>query len=144
MSDRPVYDKFQVRLFLADAFAKAVRETPYDGVLEPIVDVLKKHDATLSCQFDEFARFVAASEAHGDGNTPLARWTRDVMAKPDKQAYYKSVFTVAVKGEQLFDAAVADRLEMDFAPLLERGIVTRIRRTSNDPARNPQPPKRFG
>jgi hypothetical protein len=142
-NEQQVYDKFQIRLFLTDEFAQAVRETPYDKKNQPILDALKPHNATLSCQFDEFTRYVAASDAHGDGDTTLANWTRSVLADPKKESYFKKIFIVAVKGEQLFDGATADALEADFAPLKGQGIVTKISRVSNDPARNPQPPARF-
>ena len=140
---QPVYDKYQIRLVLSDAFAKAMRETPYDASVQPIHDVLKGHDATLSCQFDEFTRFVAASDAHGDGNTVLAQWTRDVLAKPEKQAYFKTIVVVAVKGEQLFDEATADALKADFTSLKDGGVIKRIDKINSDPARNPQAPAKF-
>jgi hypothetical protein len=130
-------------MHLAPAFARAVRETPYDASVQPFVDILKKHDATLSCQFDEFARYVAAAEAHGDGDTTLAKWTRAVLAMPSKRDYFKTIFVAAVKGEQLFDEATADALMADFAPLKDTGLITKLSRISNDPAKNPQAPAKF-
>lgn len=140
---QPVYDKYQLRLTLSQAFARAARETPYSAELQPLHDVLKKHNATLSCQYDEFTRFVAACEAHNDADTTLAKWTRAVLAMPSKVEYFKTLFVVAVKGEQLFDAATMTALKNDLEPLVATGMLQKLSAISNDPAKNPQAPKGF-
>lgn len=140
---QPVYDKYQLRLTLTDSFARAARETPYSAVLEPLHDVLRKHDASLSCQYDEFVRFVAACEAHNDADTTLAQWTKAVLAMPSKVDYFKTLFVVAVKGEQLFDETTMTALKNDLEPLVESGMVKKLSSISNDPAKNPQAPRKF-
>lgn len=138
-----VYDKFQIRIVLTDEFARAARETPYADELKPLNDVLKKHDATLSCQYDEFVRFVAASEAHNDADSTLARWTKAVLAMPSKVEYFKTIFVLAVKGEQLFDEATMTAVKTDLEPLLASGMLKKLTPVSNDPAKNPQAPRQF-
>lgn len=136
-------EKFQVRVTLSEAFARAARETPHAPVLAPVNDVLRRNDAGLRCQFHEFRSFVDAAEAHEGGDGPLLRWTKAVMDNPHKREKYEKAFVVLVKGEQLFSAQTADALEDGLQPLVEAGIVTDVKRISTDRTKNPQPPARF-
>jgi hypothetical protein len=131
--------RYQVRIFLSDAFAKAARETPYAPELAPLAEVLRENNATLSCQFDEFRNFVNACEAHGAGDTRIAAWTRATVEDPAKREKYLKVFIVNVGGDQLFSARKANELFHAFKPLVAPGIVTRISRPDDNPAHNPQP-----
>ena len=57
--------QYQLRLYLADELAEAARSDAGAPVLGALPDVLKRHDATMKCQFDAFANYVAQAEANG-------------------------------------------------------------------------------
>jgi hypothetical protein len=132
--------KYQVRLHLTPAFAKAARETPYSDSIKQLTDALKDQNAVLTCQYDEFRNFVAAAESHGQAGGPMVAWTRATLNDPVKAEKYLKVFIVNVAGEQLFSKDKAADLISAFKKLPPE-IVTNIVRPSTDPARNPQPPR---
>lgn len=47
--------QYQVRIDLADELALAARRDLDDPALKPLADILARHDAALTCQFDAFA-----------------------------------------------------------------------------------------
>jgi len=56
----------QVRFDIDDpAAAESLRRQRRNSALAPLFDVLAAHRAAVKCQFDAFAEYVAAAEAHG-------------------------------------------------------------------------------
>ena len=135
--------QYQVRVNLDDAYAAIARQNPDDPAIEPLAAVLRKHNATLSNQFDAFAGYVAEAEAQGTENFPLYEWTKATIEDPVKEAKYIKAFTLYVDGQEVYDQDRADALEADLIPLAGGVIVTRLTKHDTNPANNPQPPKRY-
>jgi hypothetical protein len=62
--------QYQIRIYLNDEFAEVARRNPDDRVIAPLTDIPTKHHATMKCQFDAFADYVAEAEKHGPENYP--------------------------------------------------------------------------
>ncbi len=67
--------EYQIRIYLSDEFAEGARRDPDDPAIKPLADILGKHHATMKCQFDAFAGYVAEAEKQVTGNYPLYEWT---------------------------------------------------------------------
>jgi hypothetical protein len=104
-------------------------------------DVLRRHDATLKCQFDAFADYVSEAEQRGTENYPLYQWTRETIENPEKKAKYLQSFTVYVNGDEVYGKDVADNMENELLQLVREDGVQRVSRFDTNPANNPQPPK---
>ena len=139
MSDRWEY---QIRIYLSDEFAEVARRDPADLAIKPLADILSKHHATMNCQFDAFASYVADAERHGTESYPLYEWTKATIEDPAKKAKYVKSFTLYVEGNEVYAMQKADALESDLQPLVGGGLVTRMSKHDTDPANNPQPPAR--
>jgi hypothetical protein len=135
--------QYQVRIDLADEPAEVARRDPADPALAPLPDILRKHDATLKCQFDAFAGYVAEAERQGLENYPLYKWTKATIENPAKKAKYQKSFTLYVDGNEVYAKDKADALEADLRPLVGGGLVTRLAKHDTNPANNPQPPARY-
>jgi hypothetical protein len=134
--------QYQVRFDLNDpATAEAVRGARRDPALAPLNEILARHRAAPKCQFDAFADYVAAAEAHGVGNYPLYAWTRATIENPAKKEKYLKSFTLYVEDQEVYAKEVADALEADLQPLAASGLITRLSKYSTNPAENPQPPE---
>ena len=135
--------QYQVRIDLADELADVARRNPADPVLEPLPDILRRHNATLKCQFDAFAGYVAEAERRGIEGYPLYHWTKATIENPAKKAKYLKSFTLYVDGNEVYDKDKADALESDLQPLVGGKLVTRLAKHDTNPANNPQPPARY-
>jgi len=135
--------QYQVRIDLADEVAELARRRPEDPALEPLAGILRKHQATLKCQYDAFAGYVAEAEKEGVERYPLHAWTKATIENPAKKARYLRSFTLYVAGDEVYDKPLADALEADLAPLVGGSLVTRLAKHDTNPAHNPQPPQRY-
>jgi hypothetical protein len=135
--------QYQLRVDLADEFAALARCDPQSPKLAPLPDILSKHRATLKCQLDAFADYVAEAERHGPEHYPLHAWTRATIANPAKKAKYQKSFTLHVDGREVYAGDKADALERDLQPLVGGPLITRLARHDTNPANNPQPPARY-
>jgi len=131
--------QYQIRIYLDDARAEAARRDPRDPALEPLAAILARHHATLKCQYDAFADYVAEAEKNGRANYPLYAWTKATIEDPAKQAKYTKSFTLYVEGDEVYAKEKADALEADLQPLVG-GPITRLTKHDTNPANNPQPP----
>jgi hypothetical protein len=134
---------YQIRINLAGAFADLARSEPENSALEPLTEILTKHRATMKCQFDAFADYVAEAEKHGTENYPLYAWTKATIEDPEKKAKYTKSFTLYVDGHEVYARETADALESDLQPLVGGALITRLSRHDTNPANNPQPPAQF-
>ena len=132
--------QYQLRIDLADAFSEVARHDPHDPAIEPLADILGKHHATLKCQFDAFADYVAEAEQNGVQDYPLYEWTKATIEDPAKQAKYLKSFTLYVDGDEVYAKDKADALESDLQPLVGGKLVTRMAKHDTNPANNPQQP----
>lgn len=135
--------KYQIRLVLAQPFAELARKTPEDRMLETLATVLEKNRATLSCQFDAFANYVAMAQCEGIDKYPLYAWTKAIIENPVKQQKYKSAFTLYVGGEEVYEKIYADALEADLKPLVGGDMIKNMTKHDTNPANNPQMPEKY-
>jgi hypothetical protein len=135
--------KYQIRIDLEEALAEAARRNPQAPAIGPLVDVLKRHRATMKCQFDAFADYVAEAERNGAEHDPLYKWTKAVIEDPAKKEKYLKSFTIYAGGQEVYAKETADSLEADLQPLARAGLIARISKHDTNPANNPQPPERF-
>ena len=135
--------KYQIRIYLGDEFAEVARRDPGHPAIKPLADILGQHHATLKCQFDAFAGYVAEAEKHGTENYPLYEWTKATIGDAAKKAKYIKSFALHVDGDEVYAKQEADALESDLRPLVGGKLVTRMSRHDTNPANNPQPPRRY-
>jgi hypothetical protein len=133
--------KFQLRLTLSEEFAQVARNAPGDPSISPLTDILNRHDAVMTCQFDAFAGYVSEAESKGIENYPLYEWTKKTVEDPAKKAKYTKSFALYVGGKEIYEKDEADALEAELKPLLGGPIVAEMFKYDSDPAHNPQPPR---
>jgi hypothetical protein len=134
--------QYQVRVDLAGQYAELARRAPQSAPIKPLADILAKHRATILCQYDAFAGYVAEAEKHGTADYPLYEWTKATIENPAKKERYLKSFTIYVEGNEVYDKASADALEADLQLLAGGGLVTRVTKYDTNPANNPHPPRR--
>ena len=135
--------QYQLRVYLTDAFAEVARADPLHPALNPLTDILERHDAKLVCQFDAFAHYVAHAEQHGAEQFPLYRWTKATIEDPVKRAKHIGTFAVHVGGSEVYAKDSADALERDLRPLVGGRLIARMSRHDTNPANNPQVPAEY-
>lgn len=120
-----------------------VRRDPDSSAIKPLADILTRHHATMKCQFDAFADYVAEAEKHGTANYPLYAWTKATIENPEKRAKYLKSFTLYVDGKEVYAKPLADALESDLQPLVGGKLITRLSKYDTNPANNPQAPAEY-
>jgi hypothetical protein len=135
--------QYQIRVYLGDEFAEAARGAPDSPAIKPLAEILTKHRATMKCQFDAFADYVAEAEKQGTAGYPLYAWTKATIEDPAKKAKYVKSFTIYVEGNEVYAKEKADALEADLRPLVGGALITRMSKHDTNPANNPQVPERF-
>ena len=110
--------QYQIRITLGDAVAETARRDPGNSAIAPLAAILAKHHATLKCQFDAFADYVADAEKHGTEKYPLYAWTKATIENGAKKKKYVKSFTLYVEGEEVYAKTIADALESDLRPLV--------------------------
>ena len=101
--------------------------------MAPIADVLRRHDAKATCQYDAFAGYCAEAEREGIEQYPLYAWTKATIEDPAKKAKYLKSFTIYVGGEQVYPKEVADAIEAELMPLVGGGMVDSSTNTTPTP-----------
>jgi hypothetical protein len=132
----------QLPIDLEEHLADIARHDPEETLHEPLPTILRERGASLRCQYDAFADYVAEAEKHGPEKYPLHAWTKATIDNPAKKAKYLRSFTLHVDGEEVYAKEKADALEQHLQPLVG-GLVTRLARHDTNPANNPQPPARY-
>lgn len=132
---------YQLRIYLTDALAEVARTDRDHPSLQPLMAILRRHDATAVSQFDAFTFYVEQAEETNPDRFPLYRWTKATLEDPAKRAKHMKAFALRVAGEEVYPKPVADALEADLTPLVGGGAVTRLSRHDTNPANNlPIPP----
>jgi hypothetical protein len=134
---------YQLRIDLGDDLAEAARRDPNDPAIKPLVDILARYHATMKCQFDAFADYVAEAEKRGTMNYPLYAWTKATIENPEKKAKYLKSFTLYVDGNEVYAKPLADAMESDLQPLVRGKLITRLSKYDTNPANNPQVPAQY-
>ena len=133
----------QIRIDLDEAFSILARHDPDNPEIKSLRYILSKHNATMTCQFDAFAGYVAEAEKHGTKDYPLYEWTKATIEDPAKKRKYLKSFTLYVDGDAVYTKEKADLLETELQPLVGGKIVTRMSKHDTNPANSPQPPARY-
>jgi hypothetical protein len=133
---------YQLRIDLTDELAAMARRDPGNPAIRPLADVLAGHRATMNCQFDAFADYVAEAEKQGTDGYPLYAWTKATIENPEKKAKYLKSFTVYVDGKAVYPKPLADALESGLKPLVG-GMIARLSKHDTNPANNPQVPPQY-
>jgi hypothetical protein len=135
--------EYQVRIYLDDELAEVARRDPDNPVIKPLADILTKHHATMKCQYDAFADYVAEAEKRGTEEYPLYAWTKATIENPEKKAKYIKSFTLYVDGNEVYAKPLADGLESDLQRLVGDNLITQLSRHDTNPANNPQAPAEY-
>ncbi len=135
--------QYQIRIYLGAAFAEVARCNSANPAIKPLTDVLTRHHATMKCQYDAFANYVAEAESRGIEQYPLYEWTKAVIEDPEKKAKYIQSFTLYVGGNEVYTKELAEALEADLHSLVRDGLIMRTSKHDTNPANNPQPPAGF-
>lgn len=134
--------QFQLRLTVSPQLADVLRADPAATSHGALSDVLRRHGATLKCQFDAFADYVREAEEQGTEHYPLYQWTRATIENPEKKAKYLRSLTVYVNGKQIYGKEIADSMESELLQLVSDEGIQRVSRFDTNPANSPQPPAR--
>jgi hypothetical protein len=132
--------KFQLRVSVSAPLAAALRGDPSCAAHAALHDVLKRHGASMMCQYDAFAEYVEEAQRFGPEQYPLYEWTRDTIENPEKRTRYLETFTVYVGDEAIYDRQVTDSLQAELSALVDLEAIRSIARFDTNPANNPQPP----
>jgi hypothetical protein len=135
--------EYQLRIVLRDDLAEAARRDPNNPAIKPLADILTRHHATMKCQFDAFAEYVAEAEKRGTKNYPLYAWTKATIENPEKKAKYLKSFTLYVDGNEVYAKPLTDAIEADLQPLVGSTLITRLSKYDTNPANNPQAPAQY-
>jgi len=134
--------QFQIRISVSPELAASLREDPACTVHDPLHDVMRRHNASVMCQFDVFADYVSEAQRLGTEKYPLYQWTRDTIENPEKKAKYLQSFTVYVDGKEVYGKDIADLLQAELSALIGNAGIRSVIRFDTNPANNPQPPAR--
>src|SRR4051812_18572663 len=104
---------YQLRIHLPEELIEIARRDPDNPTLGPLAAVLGRHNATIKCQFDAFADYVAEAERQGTEAYPLYQWTKDTITDPVKKAKHLKSFVIQVEGREVYSKEEADTLEAD-------------------------------
>lgn len=135
--------RYQLRLQITDEYAEPLRDGKLLDALRPLQEILESHEATVVCQYDAFADFCARSERDGDQDLPLYKWTVATIRNPDKKAKYTKIFTIYVRGEEVYEQSFAEALEQELQPLVGGSVVKDLAKYDSNPTNNPQVPKKY-
>src|SRR3954453_15395690 len=100
--------QYQLRIYLPHELAEVARGDPGNPALGPLADILTRHHATMLCQFDAFAGYVAEAEKQGVEGYPLYAWTKATIEDPAKKAKHLKSFTLYVNGQEVYSKVEAD------------------------------------
>jgi len=131
---------FQVRITVSPETAATLRADP-QRMPPGLRDVLSRHDASLTCQFDAFSDYVNEAERLGPEKYSLYQWTKETIENPEKKARYLQSFTLYVDSEEVYPREIADLLHAELSALTGTSGIERVVKIDSNPANNPQPPK---
>ena len=134
--------QFQLRIAVSPELAASLRGDPASQSYALLGDILRKHNASLKCQFDAFADYVSEAEKLGVENYPLYQWTKETIEQPEKKARYLRSFTLYVDGEEVYSKERADPLQAELDTLVGDGAIQSVVKFDTNPSNNPQPPAR--
>jgi hypothetical protein len=134
--------QYQIRIHLGEELAALARSNPSSPAIKPLTDILSKHRATMKCQYDAFAEYVAEAEQNGIQDYPLYKWTKATIENSEKKQKYLKNFALYIDGNAVYGKDAAEALEADLQPCVGE-LIRQISKHDTNPAHNPQPPVRF-
>ena len=134
--------QFQLRITVSPTLAGDLRADPQGVSHAALHDLLRRHNATLKCQFDAFADYVGEAERLGPEHYPLYHWTKETIETPEKKARYLRSFTLYVDGAEVYSKEIADALQAELTALVGADGIENVVRFDTNPANSPQPPAR--
>jgi hypothetical protein len=134
--------QYQLRITVSAELAVSLRGDLSSGTYVVLGDVLRKHNASLKCQFDAFADYVGEAERLGPEHYPLYHWTKETIETPEKKARYLRSFTLYVDGAEVYSKEIADALQAELTALVGADGIENVVRFDTNPANSPQPPAR--
>ena len=134
---------YQVRIKVTEDVSKDIRENKKTKVTQKIFDLVQKFDVRLVCTLDAFCNYCKEVEENGEDKGPLYKWTKDVIANPEKRAKHIKSFAFYQGNEQIYDKVLADALYAECCKLLQKDIIKDANLHDNNLKTNPQPPKRY-
>jgi len=135
--------QYQLRIYLRDELVETARFRANDPALGQLLQILQKHSATMKCQFDAFAEYLAEAEREGTEQYPLYQWTKATIEDPAKKEKHLKSFSLHVKGREVYSKDEANALEADLQALVGGDVITRISKHDTNPEHNPQMPERY-
>ncbi len=130
----------QIRIYLSEDGADLLRTRPDHPSVAPLLDVLRRHDATAVSQLDAFEAYLADP---AQATSPLGRWSEATLADPAKRAKHKQAFAVRVRGDEVYPRNTADALQADLYALVGNGAVERLSRHDTNPENNLPIPQEY-
>ena len=110
--------QYQLRVYLVDELIETARFNPNDPALRQLSQILQKHSASMKCQFDAFAEYVAEAERQGTAQYPLYEWTRATIEDPEKKKKHLRSFSLHVNGREVYSSDEADGVRGRFRQCL--------------------------
>lgn len=122
---------YQVHIFLRDEFAKAAARKESVRGMEPLMEVLTRHNAVIAqSRLDEFTEFKERIE-----NLPVGKESSEMVQKlyaltktalddPRKRKMFAREYTIKMNGKLMFSGSAADALIADLAKLGDGPILT--------------------
>jgi hypothetical protein len=132
--------QYQIRLYLTEVAAKMARRDIDNPLLAPLIGILRNNNADPINILDAFEHYVEEAEERGIENFPLYRWTKAVVADPEKRGKHAKVFALHVAGSEVYPEKVADALETELQPLVGGELIMRMTKHDTNPENNPQIP----
>jgi hypothetical protein len=130
--------QFQLRLQLSGELAAALHGDPDHGAHPALAEILRRHQASLQCQYDALAAYISRALREGVGRYPLYTWTRDTLEHPVKRQKYMRTFTVRAHGLDKYPQSIADPLYAELSSLAGDAGIEGITRIDTNPLNKPQ------
>lgn len=112
-------DQFsQIILTLSDQFAEVARADQQDPSLQPLMNVMQKHNATIENVLDQCE--WRSRELNG---TRVGALFKKFADNPQFAAQAKNLFDVNVNRHFMYDKQLADSIEADLAPITGAGQI---------------------
>ena len=129
--------QFQLRIDASAELAAALREGRAPEY-EALYDVLRRHDATLKCQFDAFMDYVDEAEAHRAGRVSAISMDEGDGREPGKESEVSARIYGLCRRGRSHGAEVADALQLALTSLGGAVGIEGVVRFDTNPANNPR------
>ena len=134
---------YQLRINLSESASLNYRNSKQDSSVEELSNIIKKHNASLKCQYDAFQDYVNEAESMGVDEYHLYKWTKATIEDPIKKEKYLKSFTIYIKGKHVYNKEAADLLENDLKEIEHLDYILGISKIDTNPKNNPQVPEKY-